>query len=225
MRATGVDDRAIGRLDLRMPVLAGHAERVAQVGRADVHDVDAGHRRDLHRVLDRVGCLEHHHHGGLVVEHLPGFGRRHRRVAEMRPLVSHRARTQWREAAGVDDLACFRRRLDVRRDNAQRAGIEQAVGMMRVVAGHAHQRGDAGLQRGDADGGGVVLGNHRVLEVDIDRVVAAGLRGQRDVDAAHLLDDHGQPEPAGLQRILQRVVKHGPAPRRRLARAPHRAGT
>jgi hypothetical protein len=95
----------------------------------------------------------------------------------------------------------------MRHDDAQRAGVEHTACAIGIVAGQAHQRRDAALQRCDADLRRIGLGQRRVFEIEIDRVEAAAGRGHGDLDAARMAVDHRQAQAAGTQRLGQRIAQ------------------
>jgi hypothetical protein len=77
---------------------------------------------------------------------------------------------------------------------------------------HPHQRGDANAERGGADRRRRLDRIGRVLHIDIERVVAAGLRHHRDIDGAREAQVHAQHELAGSEFFFHRFVGHVFAP-------------
>jgi hypothetical protein len=83
-------------------------------------------------------------------------------------------------------------RIHMRPHDAARARIQQAGCAMPVEARHPHQRRDANLHGSHTDLRCSVLGDHRMFQVDIDRIETAFPGHQRDVHGLHLLHQHGQ---------------------------------
>jgi hypothetical protein len=73
---------------------------------------------------------------------------------------------------------------------------------------HPHQRGDANPERGGADRRRRLDRIGRVLHIDIERVVAAGLRDHRDIDGTREAQVHTQHEFGGNQFFLHRFFGH-----------------
>ena len=109
------------------------------------------------------------------------------------------------EAAGFDDRARLGGGVDVRDHHALRAAVEDAGGVVRVVRGYARDRGDAEAERGDADAGGGFQRGGVVLQVDVERVEAAGGGDHRDVRGAELVDAETQHEFVGGELLFGEV--------------------
>ena len=138
----------------------------AQVRRADVDRVDAGHLQDGVEVFERLGGFDHRHHQHIVV----GV------IAVIRPGVDGGAHRPPASVALRRVLAGFHHRLglrggaDHRADDAVDAGVEDFHQQRRIVPGDARQGDGAGgghrLQHGD---GGLVI-DDAVLHVDGQRI-------------------------------------------------------
>jgi hypothetical protein len=65
---------------------------------------------------------------------------RPRLETELRPVAGDRPLAVGRELARLDDGPRFVGRVHVRRDHAHRAGVEDAIGVVAVMARDAHDR-------------------------------------------------------------------------------------
>jgi hypothetical protein len=97
--------------------------------------------------------------------------------------------------------------LHMRRDNAERAGIENTLHIAR--ARHAHERRNADLKCGHADLARCLQGKTRMLHVDIEAVEACGLGDARDLDAAHQPHRHRGDDLAPGKLVLGVIAHNG----------------
>ena len=72
----------------------------------------------------------------------------------------------------------------MRRDDAERAGVQDARNIVRRVRGHPHRRHDADVEAGQADLPGGIHRQRRMLQVDVEHVEARGLGDPGDLDGA-----------------------------------------
>ena len=93
----------------------------------------------------------------------------------------------------------------MRRDHAERAAVEHALDF--GDARHAHERRDAGFERGDADLARGLERKARMLHIDIEAVEAGGLGDARDLDAAHEPHRHRGDDLAARELLLDVVAQ------------------
>ncbi len=165
-----------------MIVLARQAVVGEQIVGADQHHIDAFDRHDLVGVLDRLAALELHDHHGCGIDSRIGLGRRKGAILQMREVAGVGAVAERRILRSLDVLARFGGRLHMRRDDAERAGIENALHV--ADAGHADEWRDADFERGDTDLAHAFQRKARMLHVHIEAVEARGFGDPRDLDAA-----------------------------------------
>ena len=96
-------------------------------------------------------------------------------------------------------------RLHVRGDDAKRAAVEYPRDF--GGARHAHQRGDAGLKRGDADLARDFERKARMLQIDIEAVETRGLGDAGDLDPANEPYRHRGDDLAAGKLRLDMVVQ------------------
>jgi hypothetical protein len=139
----------VGLVHLGMIVLAGQAVVGQKIVGADQHHVDALDCHDLIGILDRFCALKlHDHHGGGIDRGI-SLGSRERTVLQVGQVAGIGAVAERWILRRLDVVARLGRRLHVRGDDAERAGIQDALHV--ADAGHAHERCDTNFERGDAD--------------------------------------------------------------------------
>jgi hypothetical protein len=134
--ASGGDDTTERRLELRRgrKLRVPEAEGQPEVGRADVHAVDAVHGKDGLDRLKACRRLDHRQQQRTRFElgWLAGEVRREGAVAPCPP---------GREARGLDDRLRLRCAVDRRHDDAVGACVEGSADELGSVGRHAHQPG------------------------------------------------------------------------------------
>ena len=143
---------------------------------------------------------------GVGVEPRVQLAERHRTIAERRPQPHHRTPAHGRKAAVAHRSLGLRAALDIRNNHTLRAAVEHPAHPLPVMARHPHQGRDANPERGGADRRGGVDRVGRVLHVDIERVIAAGLGDHRDIDAARQAQIHAQHQLARRELLLHQVM-------------------
>ena len=197
--ARRLDDEIERGRDLRIVELAGLAHVDGEIVGADVQHVDAldlGDRLDVLHALDR---LDHADDEGRRIQLRHGLGQRHRAQIELREIGADRTAPDRRELAQLDGAARFGGRIDVGKDDAGDAVVEQHRDIGIVDAAHAHQRRHADGQGDIGDLRDRLDIEDRVLHVDEEEVVAGRLGDPRDLARARQPHAHAERGIAGLQ--------------------------
>jgi hypothetical protein len=105
-----------------------------------------------------------------------------RPVALQRTGARDRARSELRKPTGVGEG--LRLRVDVRRNDTERAHVEKPRRILEAVPCDARHRPNAERQRGCADNGGCVEADCAMLHVDEEGIEPARLRDHRDLGRA-----------------------------------------
>jgi hypothetical protein len=130
-------------------------------------------------------------------------------IALQRAGATDRALAQRRKTAGSHEGLGFRARAYVRADDAERAHIEQARGVLEPVAGDADHRRHSDGEGRDADLRGSVEGDRAVLHVDEERIETARIRNHCDLGGSCEPRRHAQRNLAARKPFLHAVrVRH-----------------
>src|SRR5262249_43575377 len=85
--------------------------------------------------------------------------------------------------------------------------IEHARDVFRRVGGNSHERGDPDVECGHADLTAGLEREARMLEVDIERVEAGGMRNSRDLHGPHQPHRHGGNDLVARKLLLDAVAQ------------------
>ena len=119
-----------------------------------------------------------------------------------------------RIAERLRDLLRVLDRVDMRHDHAERAVVERARALVERAGADAHDRRDAGRQRGDADLRRVMRRYRAMLHVDEQPVVVGRRRDHPGRAGAQMVHAEAERELVVLQLQLGLVLEHRRPPDR-----------
>jgi hypothetical protein len=189
-----------------MLVLTGQAHVRQKIVGADQHQVHALDRGDRIGLLQRIRGFELDDHHGRSIHRGVGFGRREGAVMQVRQRAGGRTLAQRRKFRRGHDRARFGGRADMRRDYAERPGVERARHAPAACPARA-RRAHADGERRHADLAGGVERETAVLDIDVKRIEAGGFGDARDLDAAHQAHGHGSDDFVAREFFLDVVAQ------------------
>ena len=205
------DHPIVGVGDAVMSELPRYAHRGAEVVGADQQRVDPLDRGDLVRGLHGLGRLDHYHGERRAVDEARGLARRQRLVFELRHAPGHRPPADRRIEAIVAHGLGLGGAVDMRHDDALRAGVQQPGRMEMLMRRGARDRRNAGIQRRRADLRRRVDGERAMLQVHEQPVIAADRSNLGNLRHAGETQAEAQRKLPGSELLLGAVGDQGHA--------------